>query len=405
MINAVVIASQIFVFVFLPAYLIRLSQKYKVNRLLSDIVICYGIGMVLGNSKAIWLYSWTDEIMMEKINSLSVQGAQVTAFISVLIAIPLLLMVNNVTDWVKYTGKITLVFFLGVFSTVAITLLMGFLFKNSFDDVPIISGMMAGVYIGGTPNMVAISKALHADEHIFLILNATDTICSGLYFFLLMGFGKTLIGLILPAFQSRVNPVVLEAETDDAQHFPFPPKKISWAAIGPLLIATVVAILSIAVSLVPAFLVPDARGELNQALLMLTLTTLGILLSFNQFLRTLHGVFPYAQYLLLIFGLSAGYLTDFSQLATIGGNYLIFNICVIVCIITVHLLLSKIIRADTDSFMLSSTATIMGPPFVAQMASSIKNKELLPAGIALSLLGFGLANYAGILVAWLVAQF
>jgi uncharacterized membrane protein len=138
---------------------------------------------------------------------------------------------------------------------------------------------------------------------------------------------------------------------------------------------------------------------------MLTLTTLGILLSFNQFLRTLHGVFPYAQYLLLIFGLSAGYLTDFSQLATIGGNYLIFNICVIVCIIIVHLLLSKIIRADTDSFMLSSTATIMGPPFVAQMASSIKNKELLPAGIALSLLGFGLANYAGILVAWLVSRF
>jgi uncharacterized membrane protein len=70
--------------------------------------------------------------------------------------------------------------------------------------------------------------------------------------------------------------------------------------------------------------------------------------------------------------------------------------------VLLHLMLSRIIRSDADSFMISSIALIMGPPFVAQTAAALKNKELLPVGIALSLLGFALANYAGVLVAWLL---
>ena len=44
----------------------------------------------------------------------------------------------------------------------------------------------------------------------------------------------------------------------------------------------------------------------------------------------------------------------------------------------------------------------MGPPFVVQMASSIKNQELLPVAISLSILGLALGNYIGIFVAWIL---
>lgn len=103
--------------------------------------------------------------------------------------------------------------------------------------------------------------------------------------------------------------------------------------------------------------------------------------------------------------MAAGFLTDFTKLADVGGQYLLYNACTIICIVTVHLLLVGLVRGDTDSFMISSTSTVMGPPFVAQISSAIKNKELMPAGIAFSLLGLGLANYAGILVAWVVGKF
>jgi len=74
----------------------------------------------------------------------------------------------------------------------------------------------------------------------------------------------------------------------------------------------------------------------------------------------------------------------------------------LVGIVGLHYLLAILFRIDSDSFILSSTAATMGPPFVVQMASSIKNQELLPVAISLSILGLGLGNYIGIFVAWVL---
>jgi uncharacterized membrane protein len=405
MIEISTIVLQLLIFFVLPAYLIRLSRKVKADTVLSDIVICYGIGMVLGNTKQWWLYSWTGMNGAEGVASLTTQIAQVSAYGAVLLAIPLLLMVNNVTDWLKYTGKITIVFFLGVFSTLVVSITLGYIFRDRLHDVATVSGMMTGVYIGGTPNMVAISKALNADDSLFIILNATDTICSGLYFFLLIGVGKALIGLVLPVFQSTRNQQTLLDESREAHDHPFPPEQRTWSTITPLLLATGIALGAIALSVIPAVLIKDVKGQPNQTVLMLTLTTVGIALSFSKKVRTLQGVYPYAQYLLLIFGLAAGFMTDFTNLLETGTEYLGFNVVFILSMIVLHLILTRLVKGDTESFMITSTACILGPPFVAQVASSLKNKELLPVGIALSLLGLGIANYAGVFVAWLVGQF
>ncbi len=408
MLSAIVIAIQLAIFFVLPAYLIRLSRKFKVDKIFGDIVICYGIGMLIGNTKSLWLHSWSNGNLkeaIEHITSISTQTAQLSAYTSVLLAIPMLLMINNVTDWVKYTGKITGVFFLGIVSTITVCITLGYLYQNILPDVATTSGMMTGVYIGGTPNMVAISKALQADDHLFVTLNATDTICSGLYFLVLLSIGKYLFGLILKPFQSKQNPALkLEEKSEETQHS-FPPAQVNRAYLVPLVKATFTALITVGIAVIPALLFPNPQGGLNQTILMLALTTLGIGLSFNATLRKLPGVFGYAQYLLLIFGLAAGYMSDFVYLLETGSRYLGFNALIIISIILLHLLLAYLIRSDRDSFMISSTATIMGPPFVAQVASSLENKELLPVGIALSLLGFGLANYAGVFVAWVVAQF
>jgi len=359
--------------------------------------------MIMGNGFSLLLNRIKPE-GLETFESLSSQAAQVSAFGSVLLAIPLLLMVNSVTSWLKYTGKITLVFFAGVASTVLVCITMGYLFRNHIPEIATTSGMLTGVYIGGTPNMVAISKALNADDHLFIILNATDTICSGSYFFLLLGFGKAVVGLVLPPFRSVQNSLTSHASEEEVQQS-FPPKYWHWVTLRPIIIAIGVSIIAVLLSLIPAILIPDLKGELNQTVLMLTLTTVGIGLSFIRKLRTLPGAFSFANYLLLIFGVSAGFLTNFTKLVDVGGQYLLFNACVIICIILLHLMLTRLIRGDVDSFMMSSTAAVMGPPFVAQISSAIKKKELMPAGIALSLLGLGLANYAGVLVAWVVGRF
>jgi uncharacterized membrane protein len=401
--EAILVLLLLLIFFILPTYLMKLSRKLGAERILSDIVICYGIGMILGNTRSWWLFSWAKDV--DYVSGLSFTMAEIAAYAAVLLAIPLLLMVNNVKEWKKYTGKISIVFFLGMVATLIVTLGLGYIHRDDFADASIISGMLAGVYIGGTPNMIAVSKALDAGDELFIVLNATDTVCSALYFFFLISIGKIFIRKILPRFVSKISADEHIASNElREKESTFPASYLTLQHLIPILKAIGIAILLVLLSVVPALLFPNVKGELNQAILMLSLSTMGIALSFIPTLRLLPGVFPFAQYLLLIFGLAAGFLTEFGQLAEVAGSYFIFNALVLICMVLLHLTLSKLIRSDADSFMISSIALIMGPPFVAQMASALKNKELLPVGIALSLLGFALANYAGILVAWLLSQ-
>lgn len=400
----IAIIIQILLFLLLPIWLMKLSRKLKINRFLSDIVLCYGVGMLLGNTKSLWLWSWLSNESGEALASTLATTSQITAFTTVLLAIPLLLMLCNVTEWLQYTGKITKAFLLGVLAVMVVTITMGYVYQGSLDQVETTAGMMAGVYIGGTPNMVAISKALAADDQLFLLLNATDALCSGLYFLFLLSLGKPILGRLLPHFRSKQTSAQLIRESSQVAYLPFPPTRWQWTSIRPLLIATLLGLGAVAIAAGLASLFPDSKGEPNQTILMLTLTTLGIGLSFISSIRQLKGVFSYAQYLLLIFGLAAGFLADFTELISMGSSYLAFNALVLTGIVGLHYLLAILFRIDSDSFILSSTAATMGPPFVVQMASSIKNQELLPVAISLSILGLGLGNYIGIFVAWVLGM-
>ena len=114
MISVLIVVIQLFLFFILPCYLMRFARSAKIDRWLSDIVICYGIGMLLGNTKSLWLYSWADAggENVNLITSITSEVAKNSASVAVLLAMPMLLMINNVTDWLKYTGKISIVFFL-----------------------------------------------------------------------------------------------------------------------------------------------------------------------------------------------------------------------------------------------------------------------------------------------------
>ena len=85
-----------------------------------------------------------------------------------------------------------------------------------------------------------------------------------------------------------------------------------------------------------------------------------------------------------------------------GGQYLIFNAIILGSISIGHILLAIIFRVDVDSFIICSVANVMGPPFIGQACSSIKNKTLIPVGISLGLLGLAIANYIGILISYLL---
>lgn len=378
-----------------------MSRRLSLDKVLSDIVTCYLVGILAANTKWLWLHGWGFEAS-KAIDTATFGFTEKLALVCVMFAIPMLLMLNNVKDWLKHARRNTLIFLSFSFSVMCICFSIGYWYKDSLPQAEIATGMMTGVYIGGTPNMVAISKALGAEDSLFGLLNATDTFCSAFYLFFMFSIAKPLLGRFLPKFQSTLPESEIVEELKDEIEHPFPPKDWEWNAFKPLLIGIGVSIGAIALALIPA-LFPS--GELNITVLVLALTTIGIGLSFFEKIRKLTAVYNFAQYLLLIFGLCAGYMADFGNMINEGGQYLGFNIIIITLILIFHFLIALILRVDVDSFIVCSVANVMGPPFMAQTAASIKNRELVPVGLTLALLGLAIANYCGILVYTLLKMF
>jgi uncharacterized membrane protein len=108
---------------------------------------------------------------------------------------------------------------------------------------------------------------------------------------------------------------------------------------------------------------------------------------------------------LIVFALSLSFQGKWSEI--LKGSNVIITITALSMYgsILLHLIISKILRIDRDTFLITSTAAIYGPPFVTQIASVIKNKELLMPGIMAGLTGYALGNYIGLAVYYLLIYF
>jgi len=397
-------------FIILPFFLRKLSQRINFANILSDVVVCFGIGIILGNTKQWWL-------PIEAYQATAFSIAEISTASSVLVAIPMLLMTSDIRASARYAPKFLLSFFLCIISVLLATVAVVY-WAPELANLAEAAGCLVGVYIGGTPNMVAISYAVNAPHELFVILNSTDLFCSGIYFLFLTSVAQSFYGLFLPVFISKkeiasiahhkteeIDPILdefpketTEAENNATDETIFPPKPLNMDSLNPLFKAFALAVVCIGISIGISFLIPNQDGSLNQMLLMVTLSTLSIVLSFYPKIQALKGVYDFAQYLLLIFAIAVGFMADFAKLADVGATYLIFNAALVIGLLVIHLVLATIFRIDKETFIITSTACVFGPPFIGQVCSVIKNKEMLAPGMALGVLGLVIGTYLGIIV-------
>ena len=373
--SIIVLVLLVVCFLVAPYYLAKFFQQIKLRSLLSDVVICFGFGILLGNTKQWWLPSVVDEQSTLTVAEACVGG-------SVLLAIPMLLMTSDIRAFTKYAPQLTLSFLMGVIGV----LLSGVLAALWWPDLALLPqtvGILTGVYIGGSPNMVAIKYATDAPESLFLILTATDIFCGGIYFFILTAIGTKIWGVLLPKFQPEKSTDTLSEEMPN--HTIEKPLEISFSLeIGQsLLLAIVCVLLGVGAGLL--FL--DASGNLNQLVLIVVLTLAGTLFSFYDKIRNMKGVYEFAQYLLLIFAVAIGFMADFSSFLEKGGDYTLFNAIMVVIMVVIHFIGAKLFGIDRDTFVVTSTACIYGPPFIGPICKVLDNKQLVGAGMAFGLLG------------------
>ena len=359
-----------------PLLVMWAEGKSKVVRWVSPIIVCYLVGITLGNIPGL---------------SLNGEVLETTTGISVILAIPLLLFSANLPVLLKQVRPALFSFFLGITGVIVCVLLAYWIFGDRVSDAPAVSGMMIGVYTGGTQNMSAIGMGLGVEEETFILLNSADILFSGAYFLFLLTVVKRIMARFLPAYKKGQN------GTDSKET-----EQVSQEKVGSfvqIMTGLAIAIALVGIAIGTSLLI---FGELVEPLLILIITTLGIAASFFPMVRILPGTFNTANYMLLVFALAMGSMANFSELLAASSALFWFCGFVVFGSILLHYLLAILFKVDRDTLIITSTAAIFGPPFIAPVAQAIGNREIIPIGIALGLIGFAIGNYLGMGLAFIL---
>ena len=138
--------------------------------------------------------------------------------------------------------------------------------------------------------------------------------------------------------------------------------------------------------------------------LILTLTTLSIALSFVRPIRELRYSYDMGMYLIYIFSLAIASMADFSNLDIAGGLYQLgFMTFAVFVSLTIHAILCRIMRINADSMVITSVAFINSPPFVPMAVGAMNNRKVLITGLSAGVIGYALGNYFGVLMAKLLS--
>lgn len=358
-----------------PAVAIWAADRFKPAKVLGPVVLAYGAGIVLANIPGLHL--------SEKLGEELAGGA-------VLIAVPLLLFSTELRKWLSLARSLLISFAAACFAAVFAAAVVGWVFRSASDEWWKIAGMLVGVYVGGTANMSAVGFALETRQETFVVLNTADLLCGGAYLFFLLSFAQPLLSKFL-------RPFVGEPHHEAFEH---PGESLSkWTRhhIGPMAKAFGLTIVLAALSVGASFLVLQ---KLHIGFVMLCVTTLGIGASLLDRVRKLEGSFELGEYALLVFCAAMGSLADVSKVTSTSLTLLAFVFTVMVSAAIIHFALCWLLKIDVDTAIISSTATIFGPPFIGPVAAALKNRALVGPGLTLGLAGIALGTYLGLATAW-----
>jgi len=365
-------------YILTPAIVLILTYKYDTLAKLGAIVITYGIGLLIGNIN----------VLPSNIGVLQ----EIMTTITVPVALPLIFFTLNLSRWRKLARRALISLFCAIIA-VTIGTVGTFLIFSRFigPESWKVAGMLVGVYTGGTPNLAAIGTALQIDSLLYVAVHGSDVIVSAFVLLLLVAVFPRLFSRILPPFSSS-------NDGDGNYHTLSPyftgyskPEMIDMLKALGLAVAVFAAGGSFTLFLPESAALPTA---------ILTITTLGVLLSFVPTVRGWKNSFQLGYYLILIFSLAVSSMADITELVVSAPIVILYVSVLLFMVSLIHLLLSALFRIDVDTHIITSTAFIFSPPFVPVVAAALKNKEIVVSGIFIGVIGWVIGNYLGVALAY-----
>lgn len=367
---------------FFPWIILKATRLSPRIGFLSPILLCYLAGIIVANLA-----------FLPVDTSLSMSVAE----IAVPLAIPLILFSTNIMKCLRLAKKTLLSFGLVIISGMVSSVLGALVFASRVEEFWQVAGMLVGVYTGGTPNLMAVGMGLGVKEETIILVNTADVFMGGLYLLFLMMLAKPLLSRFLPPFQYQEEGAALEGGHEVLPESPrFVAKRDRFKKIA---LALGLSLAIVGVSALTSFVI---AGELAIGVVILTITTLGIAGSLFEKIRTIEGTYEVGQYLLLVFSIAIGTTVNFREMLSASATIFLYTGLVMTGAILLHYFLAGLFRIDVDTTIITSTAGIFGPPFILPVAGILKNKEVLVTGLAISLVGYALGNYLGMLLAYLL---
>ncbi len=371
-------------FVLFPAPIIWLNNRFKVVEKIGIVLICYILGILVGNIG----------VLPESFAPVQTTMQDV----SVCLALPLILFSLDIKKWLKTAKKGILCMLLAIVSIATVVFILQLIFGAKDPDAPKYAGLAIGVYTGGTPNIASIKTAIGVDESTYTIFNTYDMVVSIGYMLIVTSSARKVFEKVfrLKPFEGDKNISVDQEEVSNESETSY--KGIFKKDVfGKLCLAFLLSAAIVGVSYITGTLV---KGY-ETAITMLMITTLSIACSFIKPIRKIKKTTQLGMYIIYIFCFTVATMSDLSKLIHINYTILAYVVFSIFGSMILHAILCKIAKIDADTMVITSVSAICSPPFVPVVATSLKNNAALVSGLATGIIGYAIGNYLGIGTYWL----
>jgi len=355
-----------------PALILKLCNRHQWMDNVGSVLWAYLLGLLLGN--------------LNLLPSNAAQAQDLMTTLSVPLAIPLMLFSSNIRDWKSMAGSALKSLIAGIIAVILAILLGFIILKNSGIEAPEkIGGMLVGVYTGGTPNLAALKLMLNVDNDTYLAVHTYDMLVSFVFLVFMITIGQRTIGLILP---KRIKFGSAAAKEEVQKDQTLSPKD----KIRSIVFSMAVAIIIFAIAGGLSMLFDPSQ---QMVIVILSITSLGILASFNRKVNNTPLSFDTGMYLILVFSVVVASMVDIKSFITEPPAVFYYILFAVFVSMILHVLISRLFKVDVDTTIVVSTSLICSPAFVPFVATAIKNQKVIIGGITAGLIGFAIGNYLG----------
>ena len=377
-------------YVLVPLLIIEGFKRWKWVQTLGTVVLAYAVGIIASLCGVFHFQDPEVAVSFSKMQSMMMN-------VAVPLAIPLMLFNCDFKLWTKALPKTAWALVGGIVAVLVSVVSGYFIFRNHIPEPAKVSGMMTGIYTGGTMNFNALGASLGVDKSVMAIVLAFEMVITTPYIFFLLGGGYKIFRKLLPfkdiTCKGRTDENIETADVENYQGML--EKKNFWGMLKGLGLSVVFLAIGAGLALL-------ITGTLNELVVILTITTLAIIASFFKKVRELPKTFELGLFFILVFSVIVASMFDINSVN--GGSLYIggFVLWIMVMSMLLHLIFCRVAKVSGDLFCVSQVALLCSPPFVPPIVGAMKNKKVLISGIVVGLVGYAAGTYLGALLAWIL---